>query len=362
MNRSQFNPPLADDAAQGQLPALLITIDTEGDNLWSSPRDITTENARFLGRFQALCERYDQRPTYLTNWEMVQSAEYVEFARDAAARGTAEIGMHLHAWNNPPLVPLTDDDGRWLPYLIEYPAAVMREKIARITDALRTTFDQPIVSHRAGRWAFNETYARLLIEHDYCVDCSVTPYVSWQGDRGAPQGRGGVDYRQAPSSAYWISDRSVLQAGDTQLLEIPMTIHRAPRSLLATGLRGCLGGAALGRRLVERFWPEVYWLRPNRRNGSVLRRILDDAEDAGHDYVELMLHSSELMPGGSPYFPDERSIERLYADLEQLFAASQNRFRGMTLRQYHDGFARRAGRALAVPLEASPPSCGGGGA
>lgn len=39
-------------------PAFLITIDTEGDNLWQNHDRIATENTRFLPRFQALCEKY----------------------------------------------------------------------------------------------------------------------------------------------------------------------------------------------------------------------------------------------------------------------------------------------------------------
>jgi hypothetical protein len=50
--------------------AFLITVDTEGDNLWARPRELTTHNAAWLPRFQALCERYGLKPTYLTAWEM----------------------------------------------------------------------------------------------------------------------------------------------------------------------------------------------------------------------------------------------------------------------------------------------------
>ncbi|NOM63837.1 deacetylase, partial [Klebsiella pneumoniae] len=39
-------------------PAFLITIDTEGDNRWQKHDSITTENARYLPRFQQLCEKY----------------------------------------------------------------------------------------------------------------------------------------------------------------------------------------------------------------------------------------------------------------------------------------------------------------
>ena len=39
--------------------------------------------------------------------------------------------------------------------------------------------------------------------------------------------------------------------------------------------------------------------------------------------MELMLHSSELMPGGSPTFRREEQIETLYADLEKVFKEAQ---------------------------------------
>lgn len=161
-------------------PAFLITIDTEGDNLWQNHDRITTENTRFLPRFQALCEKYAFKPVYLTNYEMVMDPAYVEFARDVIARGVGEVGMHLHAWNSPPLTPLTDDDWRHKPYLIEYPTDQIRAKVDHMTKLLEDAFQTKMLSHRAGRWAFNEYYASLLLEYGYQVDCSVTPRVNWQ--------------------------------------------------------------------------------------------------------------------------------------------------------------------------------------
>ena len=110
-------------------PAFLITIDTEEDDAWSNPREATTRNAAHLERFQSLCEHYGQRPTYVTNWQMAHAPEFVELGRKALAQGTAEIGLHIHSWNAPPIVPLTDDDARWHPYLVEYSEEVLREKI-----------------------------------------------------------------------------------------------------------------------------------------------------------------------------------------------------------------------------------------
>jgi hypothetical protein len=67
---------------------------------------------------------------------MILSPVFRRFAADVLARGTAEIGMHLHAWNSPPLKSLTTDDARTNPYLIEYPPDVMREKIHSLTATL----------------------------------------------------------------------------------------------------------------------------------------------------------------------------------------------------------------------------------
>src|ERR1700693_4850545 len=91
-------------------PRFLITIDTEGDDLWAAPRTVTTRNARFLARFQAVCETHSLKPTYLTHYQMARCPDFQEFGRDLLRRETGEIGMHLHAWDTPPVVPLTEDD------------------------------------------------------------------------------------------------------------------------------------------------------------------------------------------------------------------------------------------------------------
>jgi len=310
-------------------PAFLITIDTEGDNLWQKHSSITTENARFLPRFQSLCEKYHFKPVYLTNYEMAIDPFYVEFARDVITRGTGEVGMHLHAWNSPPEVPLTDDDWRYKPYLIEYPDAQMREKVVFMTRLLEDTFQTKMVSHRAGRWAFYERYARLLMELGYQVDCSVTPKVDWRTAKGAPQGKGGTDYRHFPHHAYFINENDISKPGQSTLLEVPMSIqhkHSAVINRLKQGydrLRGKVRS------------PSVNWLRPAGGNVDTMRRVVQQTLDQGNDYVEYMLHSSEYMPGGSPTFKTDAEIEGLYDDLEVLFSALHKQCEGMTLAEYY---------------------------
>jgi hypothetical protein len=74
--------------------------------------------------------------------------------------------------------------------------------------------------------------------------------------------------------------------------------------------------------------------------------VIDRVVTEKRQYAEFILHSSELMPGGSPTFRDEASIENLFADLEQLFEHTRGRFHGATLAEFHDEARASAKRGL----------------
>jgi hypothetical protein len=325
-------------------PYFLITIDTEGDNQWARSPVITTKNSHYLPRFQSLCEKFGFKPAWLTNWEMCHCPVYQEFARDCLRRSTAEIGMHLHAWHNPPEAPLTDDDYKHHPYLIEFPEHVLRDKVARMTDALQETFDTKMVSHRAGRWGFNDIYARALVDHGYLVDCSVTPHVSWSMYKGDPNGNGGPDFTNFREEPYFLDTNNIENDGDSPLLEVPVMIttpYYSPPIQLARATFNRMG--KLGRKVVRRFWPQYAQLVPNGINRRLMIALVEQAHRQNRDYVEFMLHSSEFLPGGSPTFDTEAKIESLYADLESLFSFSSRYFEGGTLHDYYKRFTHGTG-------------------
>jgi hypothetical protein len=311
-------------------PAFLVTIDTEGDDLWSRPREIRTCNAAFLPRFQRMCEAYGLRPTWLVNYEMALDDEFVRFARDAVRRGRAEVGMHLHAWNSPPLIPLTRDDYRHQPFLTEYPADILDAKVRFLTVLLRERFESPIVSHRAGRWGMDARYARALAELGFRIDCSVCPHVSWRDTLGDPAGRGGPDYRDFPSLPYLLDLDDIRRAGNSELLELPMSVLRSPLHRIAPWTYTTPGI----RRWAWRGLPDRIWLYPDGKNLAQLQFILADALAKQRPYVEMVLHSSELMPGGAPNAPDVDHVECLYRDLHALFAVAEESFNGMTLSEF----------------------------
>lgn len=314
-------------------PAFIVTVDTEGDNLWARPRAVTTHNARYVQRFQGLCEAFGLRPTWLTNDEMARCPQFLAFGRALVRREGGEIGMHLHAWNSPPLVPLTPDDMQAQPFLTEYPAEVVEAKVAHMARLLRERFECEIVSYRGGRWALDATCAQALVRHGIRVDCSVTPDVRWQRARlpaEGPREAAVVDYRGFGTRPYFLDLNDPRRAGDSALLEVPMTV--LPSSLYQHLPRAY--SVPLVRRWCWAWQPTHHWLYPNGRNLEAMLHIVRRAVDQRWPYLEMVLHSSELMPGGSPSFTDAASIETLYRDLQVLFRSVAAHFRGMTLGEF----------------------------
>lgn len=280
----------------------IITIDTEGDDLWGweEGTPIKTENILYLPRFQDLCNQYDFKPTWLSNWEMVNDDRFVTFAEKHLERNQCEIGMHLHAWNTPPEYELPKAENAGLPYLIEYPTDVMQEKVGTMTKLIENKFGKRPVVHRAGRWAMNEDYFEILHDQGYIADCSVTPYINWAPNVGRTANWSGPDYSNEKNE---ISVRK-------GVVEVPVTTLRSSDS------------------------NKVLWLRPNRKNLEDMLYVIEQNNKSDCDYLMFMIHSSELMPGGSPTFKTEGGIEILYEHLGIIFEEIAKNYVGVGLEEY----------------------------
>lgn len=294
----------------------IITIDTEGDNLWAYKQGcaITTQNSKYIPRFQNLCEKYKFKPVYLVNYEMLNDNVFVSYIRGKEQDNLCEIGLHLHAWNNPPIYELKGPySGN--PYLIEYPEEVMRAKFDYLYQLFCEKIGHPPVSHRAGRWAMDERYFKLLFEYGVKVDCSVTPHIDWSPTKGVLNG--GSDYSNSPSIPHVIEN----------IYEVPLTVLPS-RKPLAQSWKQNIYRLFRGRNLQLR--PAIFSLKE-------MKYVINHfANIHSVDYVEFMMHSSELMPNGSPYFADEASIEKMYGDLDSLFKyATEKGYKGITLQEYY---------------------------
>ena len=306
------------------MKSFIITIDTEGDNLWSwkPGNPVFTENTMYLMRFQSLANNYGFYPTWLSNYEMLNDDRFVDFISKVEAEKIGELGMHLHAWNTPPIYHLPIENNG-APYLIEYPVEVMEEKIATMTDTIKNKTGIIPVSHRAGRWALDNRYIQLLIKYGYKVDCSVTPHKDWSSYPGQSDNSFGSDYSSYAEEPFYLDK-------DNRLLEVPMTIRRSHHLFFKDNgsFKNKLGSIYRGVK------GQTIWLRPNGHNLKEMISIVNQASFSNSDYVMFMLHSSELMPGGSPTFKNSVDIEKMYLDCEEVFNFASKCFAGVTLRDY----------------------------
>jgi hypothetical protein len=326
---------------------LLITVDAEEDGEWSPRPSTTCENLRFVPRFQEACEGLGFPVTYLLTHAAATSPHAPAAFRAAVERGACELGAHLHPWNTPPLAPSAQPDGSFhRPYPCEYPPDLLRELLARLTAAIEERLGVRPRSYRAGRFGLDARGAALLRELDYQADCSVTPGVSWRRTPGLPGGAGGPDFVRAPVRPYWMSSEDVTRAGEGDLLEVPVTIlhtrwpvrgdHALSRAWSRLSYDGFLARVARATGFARQ------WLRPYPRYALAdLEAVCDAGRAAGLPVLEMMLHSSELMPGASPYRPDEASVEALFRDLGQLLhRLARAGVRGATLGEFRRRFPR----------------------
>ena len=185
----------------------------------------------------------------------------------------------------------------------------------------KTLFSTKMLSHRSGRWSTDETYFKLLKKYGYKYDCSVTPFMNWETCVGST-GKPGSDYSNCPTKPYEIYNG---------IMEVPVSVR--PMKYIATDVMRSIYGIAHELKWSNRI--RYAWLRPTKNPSFIaLKKVLDIVSNDS-DYAMFMLHSSEMMPGGSPSFPDEKSIEELYECIEKLFAyAKQKGYMGCKLSDY----------------------------
>lgn len=293
-------------------PAILMGIDTEADDQWSrSGRDqMQVSNAERLPALQALCDEYGVRPSYLVTHEMATRPESALILQALARTGRCEIGAHLHPWSSPPFRP---EDLAAHTYPHNLPPTLLDRQLSELTETIEHGIGVRPTTYRAGRNGFDGGTLPILERLGYTVDTSVDPLFN-------ERRKGGMAFAGAPIVPYRPAYDDVRRAGSSKILEIPITsaidpplprvIARAYASLPAIPYRGAL--KRLGIRPV--------WLRPSYTSRERMIAFASRLAAGGAPCFNIIFHSSELLPGGSPYTPDAASVERFFADLRALLA------------------------------------------
>lgn len=304
--------------ARAHRPVFLYVVDTEGDNEWTCHRRLPPlRNLHALPRFQALCDRYGVRPTYVVTWSVTQHDEGVAMLREWEAAGRCEVGTHLHPWTAPPWGDMDEDPA----FPSELSDAVLAAKLKALTEAITARFGHAPTSYRAGRFGADARTINLLASLGYECDSSVTPLTSWARYPGLRQGRGGPDFTSAPLSPYFPSSSDLSRAGDSTVVEIPVSIveqDRLPRALSArVGARA--EGDLLRRVCAKLRLRRRLWLRPTMERAEDMVATCGVILDQGCDHFNMMIHSSELFPNTSPYFEDQRAVDALFERMDRAF-------------------------------------------
>lgn len=294
----------------------IITVDTEGDNLWQwqEGKVITTKNTAYIPRFQELCEKFGFVPSYLTNYEMAMDDIWVQYSKKKRESGKCEIGLHIHAWNSPPIVPLENKFGGNA-YITEYDDSIIREKIHFLKELLSKRFECKIQSARSGRWATDNRYFEALADEGITVDCTIAPYINFTGIPGCSV-QNGPNYINCKTIPHEISPG---------VLEIPMTTRVVKWN----------SSGSFKHRIKSLLIGEKMWLRPIKLSKDYLKALTNKVIGEGTDYLEFMIHSSELMPGGSPYYKTQEDIEEQFKLMNWYFKyVSDIGFEGLCLSDY----------------------------
>jgi hypothetical protein len=295
------------------VPALLVGIDTEGDNQWSAEAraNPTFENLYALPALHALFRRHAVRPTYFITWPVARDTRSAEVLRGLHDEGTCEMGSHHHAWETP---PCSSDDLERHPYAMWLPIEQFDRQLTELTEAIDEAVGERPVSYRSGRFGFSAAHVASLERAGYTVDSSVAP-LFYEAHKQGP------DFADAPLDPYYLAYDHPTRPGSSRVLEVPIScaLNRSwPRALQ-------LAWARAPRPYQTKRWLKrlgvvrPLWLRPSYSSLDDMKQLAARLVHDGHPLLNLLFHSSEAIVGGSPYNTTTAQLEAFCDRLERFF-------------------------------------------
>ena len=307
MTESSFN--------QLERPLFLLTIDTEEEWPWNgnfpSP-PFSTKNIDEIPDFQKSCNELGIRPTYFVDHAVADNLDNAKLLRSILDRGECDIGAHLHPWCTP---PMKEKIGEKNSHAINLPIALFEQKIETLTASLTKAFGCHPYSYRAGRWGVNGAHLRVLANAGYKVDSSARPFYA---DKD-------FSYQQALTHPYWPSFDDVLKIDEAQqsLLEVPTSsgFDRTNFEFL-NALHTKLSTPPLHRlRFIGILWRlrilRKITVTPEGNEADDVCRCIDACIARGDRIVNMFFHSSNLLPGCTPYVQNAAEKQRFLNSIKR---------------------------------------------
>lgn len=326
-------------------PILCIIVDAEEEFHWGRPvsaRNNATSSIRYQKRAHEVFSCYDARPTYLVTYPIASDPSAASVLREYLADGRCDIGAQLHPWVTPPFDSEAEER---LSFPGNLPPAVEREKLHRLAEAVRDSFNVQPTVYKAGRYGFGPSTATLLEDEGFLVDTSLIPRTHYTP-------AGGPDFSAFDYGPFWFGARR-------RLLELPVT--RALTGLMANGMPSVYGlaernpfrslraaGLLARARLLERIT-----LSPEGSDLAAMLRLTRTLMKRGERIFTLSYHSPSLEPGNTPYVRTHRDLAVFLDRISGFLSFFRDELGGvfLTVKELHDQL--RSG-ALAEATDASP--------
>ena len=277
----------------------LVTVDTEEEFDWSAPfqrSGHTTISVPKLERFQQFVGKYGVRPTYFIDHSIVEDAEAVRFLRQAYGDGTADIGVHLHPWINPPFDEAPSDYNSFAGNLSP---EIEERKIVHLRDSIEKTIGCRSRVYRAGRYGIGPNTAEILRRNGFVADSSVRAHFDYRDE-------GGPDFRRYGPTPFWLEPDALLEVPLTTVHAGLLRRHRAPMARLAEAASVApplLARAGLFERIP---------LTPEGVNLREAKEAIDIANDDGLRLLVFSFHSPSLSTGHTPYVRTNAELDAFY--------------------------------------------------
>nr|WP_294526650.1 glycosyltransferase [uncultured Rhodopila sp.] len=311
-------------------PILCIIVDAEEEFEWGgpvSPVGYTTSSIRHQRRAQDLFGCYNAKPTYLVTYPIASDPAAAGVLRDFLADGRCDIGAQLHPWVTPPFEGGVEER---LSYPGNLPKVLERDKLHRLSEAVRNQFDLTPTVYKAGRYGVGPSTASLLQDEGYLVDTSLIPRTCYTAS-------GGPDFSSFDYGPFWFGP-------GRRMLELPVTraltglwAERFPSIYAKAGerpFRDVHAGGLLARTgLMERIT-----LSPEGSDLAAMKRVTRALLKRGERILNLSYHSPSLEPGHTPYVRNQEDLAVFLDKLSGYLSFFRDELGGvfLTVRELHD--------------------------
>ena len=272
----------------------VLSMDTEEEWDWDGPfpeQDATVSNINELPAFHSFCQELGIRPTYFTDYAVVNNRCSIDILKAIIAQSDCEIGAHLHPWVNPPFFGAT---GERESHVVNLPIEQVRAKLENLMNTFKQVLGVEPAAFRSGRWGINGECLKLLLDCGMTIDSSVYPFF-----RNAY-----FNCESASVLPYWPDfDDTNRPSAQRDIIEMPVTagfnwpwfqglnrLHNLVISPPFSWLR--INGVLWHLKLLRKIY-----LSPELHSSDEMISLVKVCLNSGYGLLHMNLHSSSLIEG-----------------------------------------------------------------